>query len=183
MSVRILYSLLCGFCLLLANAGHGQSYGRVVINEYMPWPSDACGTTSEFVELMNFGPGPTNIGCYILTNGTYSVTIPAGTVLQPGQYYVIAGQNNLPLNCGNIDSAVTVNLNWTTCGCTNAAIPTTGDGFMADGGGSNVNLVLFDANMNVVDAVTRSTPTTAAANITSSSNGCTARTFDLDNLS
>ena len=61
--------------------------GRVVINEFMPW--SGCNTTSEFVELMNFGPGPMDIGCYIVTNGQYSVTIPPNTVINPGKYFVI----------------------------------------------------------------------------------------------
>ncbi|RYD92675.1 MAG: lamin tail domain-containing protein, partial [Sphingobacteriales bacterium] len=151
MRTCILTLLLGGALMLVALSGKAQAYGRVVINEYMPWPSASCGTTSEFVELLNFGPGPTNIGCYILTNGKYSVTIPPNTILQPGQFFVIAGQSSLPINCGNIDSAVRVHLNWNTCNCTNVAIPTTGDGFMTDGGPANVNMVLFDPTLAVVD--------------------------------
>jgi hypothetical protein len=185
MNHRIQKLLLSGFLLLAAYLGHAQSYGKVVINEYMPWPSASCGTTSEFVELLNFGPGPTNIGCYILTNGKYSVTIPPNTILQPGQFYLIAGQSSLPQNCGNIDSAVTANLNWSTCGCTNVAIPTSGDGFMTDGGTANVNMVLFDPALNVVDAVTRQTPVPVVTGITTSnvSNGCTRKSFILSSMS
>ncbi|RYY39489.1 MAG: lamin tail domain-containing protein [Chitinophagaceae bacterium] len=90
-------TLLLGGALLAAHDVKAQAYGRVVINEYMPWPSASCGTTSEFIELLNFGPGPTNIGCYILTNGKYSVTIPPNTIIQPGQFFVIAGQGSLPI--------------------------------------------------------------------------------------
>ncbi|GAB4094169.1 hypothetical protein GCM10028786_30960 [Flaviaesturariibacter terrae] len=176
---------MCSICLLIATIGKAQAYGRIVINEYMPWPSASCGTTSEFVELLNFGPGPTNIGCYILTTGTYSVTIPPNTILQPGQFYVIAGQSSLPRNCGNIDSAVTVHLNWNTCNCTNVAIPTSGDGFMVDGGTANVNLVLFDPTLKAVDAVTRAVPVPTNSAILSSSvsNGCTRKTFTLSSMS
>ena len=56
-------------------------YGRVVINEMLPWPGNACGTTAEFVELYNMGPGPVNIGCYIISDGDFSITIPPGTIL------------------------------------------------------------------------------------------------------
>ncbi|TCJ14345.1 lamin tail domain-containing protein [Flaviaesturariibacter flavus] len=184
MNHRIQKLLMGGLCLLLGFLGHAQSYGKVVINEYMPWPSASCGTTSEFVELLNFGPGPTNIGCYILTNGKYSVTIPPNTILLPGQFYLIAGQNNLPIGCGNIDSAVRADLNWSTCGCTNVAIPTSGDGFMTDGGPANVNLVLFDPSLNVVDAVTRETPVPVVSGITTSnvSNGCTRKSFVLSSM-
>jgi hypothetical protein len=178
--------LLGGIFLLFAQFAQAQSYGKVVINEYMPWPSNACGTTSEFIELLNFGPGPTNIGCYILTNGVYSVTIPANTILLPGQFYVISGQNSLPRNCGNIDSAVTVDLNWNTCGCTNVTIPSASnsDGFMTNGGNANVNLVLFDASMNAVDAVTRATPVPTVSAITSSNVGstCARKSFVLSSM-
>lgn len=158
--------------------------GRMVINEYMPWPSNTCGTTSEFVELLNFGPGPVDLGCYIITNGTYAITIPPRTIVQPGQFFVLAGQDILPRNCGNIDSAVHVNLNWNTCNCTNVRIPTTGDGFMKDGGGSNVNLVLMDPSKKIIDGVTRATPTDASVPITTSgvAGGCAPQSFDLNTM-
>lgn len=164
---------------------HSLSQGRVVINEYLPWPSNGCGVTSEFVELLNFGPGPVNIGCYILTDGDFAITIPPNTILQPGQFYVISGQNIISTGCANNDSAIHVNLNWTTCGCTSGTIPTTGDGFMTDGGSANEQIVLLDPNLNIVDAVARITPVEPSANITTSTAGgsCTAKTFDLDNLS
>lgn len=68
-----------------------QAQGRVVINEYMPWPGSTCGTTAEFVELLNFGPGPMNIGCYMLTDGDYSSVFPMSYILaidsnQNGQF-------------------------------------------------------------------------------------------------
>lgn len=180
---RILRRKLLLFFLLLATLGRAQQ-GRVVINEYMPWPSNTCGTTSEFIELLNFGPGAMDIGCYTVTNGTYSVTIPPNTILLPGQFYVIAGQDYLPVGCANVDSAVQAALNWNTCNCTNLPIPTTGEGFMQDGGGGNVNLVLLDPNKKVVDAVTRALPTSPALPITTSGVGgaCTQQSFLLDTM-
>jgi hypothetical protein len=41
----------------------GKSQGRVIINEFMPWPNNSC---NEFIELMNLGPGQQNIGCYTI---------------------------------------------------------------------------------------------------------------------
>jgi hypothetical protein len=162
----------------------GKSQGRVVINEFMPWSLNNCTTNGEFVELMNFGPGPMNIGCYIITNGKYSVTIPPNTILQPGAYYVIGGANSLPINCGNIDSAVQVQLNWHTCNCTNIPVPSTGDGFFVDGGGANEKVILLSPNMEIVDAVTRSIPTTSSDAITTPTinGGCPSRQFDLDTM-
>lgn len=164
----------------LYNSSFGQ--GRVVVNEFMAW--SGCATTTEFIELMNFGPGPMNIGCYIVTNGTYAVTIPPNTILQPGQYYVLSGQDVIPKNCANVDSAITANLNWTTCNCTNAPIPTTG-GFLKDGGSANEKVVLLDPNLNVVDAVirdiTKSSPSIPIVT-KSLSGGCTSRTFNLGTM-
>jgi hypothetical protein len=168
-------------CLLFSNTGFGQ--GRVVINEFMSW--SGCTTTSEFIELLNFGPGPMNIGCYIVTNGTYSVTIPPNTIIQPGKYFVLSGQDILAQGCANTDSAIHISLNWTTCNCTNTAVPTTGDGFLKDGGSANEKIILLDPALNVVDAVSRNQPVTASANISTPtlSGGCTSKTFDLDNMS
>lgn len=148
----------------------------------MPW--SGCNTTSEFIELMNFGPGPMNIGCYIVTNGTYSVTIPPNTILQTGQYYVLSGQDVLSQGCGNTDSSIHVDLNWTTCNCTNVAVPTTGDGFLQDGGNANEKIILLDPNLNVVDAVSRDVPVTSSNPITTPglNGGCTSRSFDLDTM-
>ena len=178
---HILKRTLLFFLLLVAKlASFGQ--GKVVINEYMPW--SACGTTTEFIELQNFGPGPVDISCYIVTNGQYAVTIPPKTILLPGQYYVLAGQDILPAGCGNIDSAVQVQLNWTTCNCTDKPIPTTGDGFMADGGGANEKVILMDPNLKVIDAVTRNIPASASTTISTKalSSGCASKTFNLSNM-
>jgi hypothetical protein len=55
-------------------------FGQVLINEYVPWPGNACGSSTALVELFNMGPRPANIGCYVLTDGDFSVTIPANTI-------------------------------------------------------------------------------------------------------
>jgi hypothetical protein len=158
--------------------------GRVVINEYLPWTSNGCGATAEFVELMNYGPGPINIGCYILTDGDFAVTIPPNTILYPGQFYVLAGQDIISSSCANIDSTIHANLNWNTCGCSSGAIPTTGDGFFTDGGSANEQVVLMDPNLNVVDAVVRSFPVEPSSTVTTPSiSGCASHSFNLDSMS
>lgn len=174
-----LVCLLCASCCL-HNSSNAQ--GRVVVNEFMPW--SGCNTTSEFIELLNFGPGPMNIGCYIVTNGKYSVTIPPNTIIQPGEYYVLSGQNTLNQGCGNIDSTVAVDLNWTTCNCTNTPVPTTGDGFFTNGGGSNEKVVLLDPNLTVLDAVSRSSTPSSSVSITTASlsGACTSKTFNLSTM-
>jgi hypothetical protein len=175
-------TLFCISAISLRTAGQG----RVVINEFLPWSPNNCATNSEFIELMNFGPGPMNIGCYIVTNGIYSVTIPPNTIIQPGEYYVIAGTNTLQEDCGNIDSTVQVQLNWNTCNCINIPVPTGNNqpGFFEDGGNGNEKIVLLKPNLEIVDAVSRYNPPAPSNTITTSSIGgqCSSQTFDLDNM-
>lgn len=172
------------FLIFLLSPISTRAQGRVLINEYLPWPNNTCGVTAEFIELYNFGPGPSNIGGYIITDGDYAITIPTNTILLPGEFFVLAGQDIIPQDCGNDLRNVTVNLNWGTCGCTSGAIPTTGDGFITDGGGSKEQVVLLDSNLKVIDAIARSISVEPSSLITSSTAGgqFTARTFDLDNM-
>ena len=167
--------------LAILNCSFGQ--GRVVINEYMPWTLNGCGATAEFVELLNFGPGPVDIGCFILTDGDYSVTIPPNTILLPGQFYVIAGQDEIPVPCANIDSTIKADLNWNACNCSSLPIPTTGDGFFTDGGSGNEQVVLLSPDLEVIDAVVRSFPLETSRRISPNNNsGCGTGDFDLDEI-
>lgn len=155
----------------------------MVINEYMPWVTNDnnCPTNAEYVELYNFGPGPVDIGCYILTEGDYAVTIPKGTVLQPGQYYVISGVDVIAGACLKTTTGVRVDLNWNNCdSCLSEKIKEQ-DGLFADGGGSKDPVVLLDRDLKVVDAVARTIPTGTSKSITtlSSINGCGPKTFSL----
>lgn len=185
-AIRICFAHLVAL-LLFAAPSVGQQQGRVVINEYMPWTSNACGVPTEFVELMNFGPGPVDIGCYVLTSGVYSITIPPNTVLRAGEFYVIAGQSFLPDRCANVDSlgtGVTADLNWNNCNCTNLPIPSanSSDGFLPDNGTSP--LVLLDPSLTPIDAVIRSLPGAPTNTITSStiSGACASNTFNIGTM-
>jgi hypothetical protein len=187
------------FLLLICLSGiflptQSKAQGRLVINEFLNWPGNSCSATGEFIELMNIGPGPMNIGCYVITDGDYSITIPANTILGPGKFYVLGGMDILPKGCANTTRAVVVNLNWYTCGCTSAPIPTTGNALMTDGSGGGApgsedkgeQLVLLNPQGQVIDAVVRkletiepsSTITTAAM----TNAGCTPFTFDLSTM-
>ncbi|HVG14243.1 MAG TPA: lamin tail domain-containing protein, partial [Chitinophagaceae bacterium] len=178
---NIVRALLC-LSLFLSVHFYAIGQGRVVVNEFMAW--SGCNTSSEFIEIMNFGPGPMNIGCYIITNGSYSVTIPPNTILRAGQYYVLSGHNSLPKDCGNIDSTIVVDLNWNTCNCIDKPI-TSPDGFMTDGGSANEKIVILDPQLNIIDAVSRKLPQSSSVSITtpSLSGACTSKTFDLDLMS
>jgi hypothetical protein len=170
-------------CFLLPAASHAQ--GRLVINEFMAWPGESCPVTAEFIELKNMGPGPMDIGCHVITDGDFAITIPANTILKPGEFYVLGGQDVINAPCANLTRNVTVNLNWSTCGCTNAPIPTTGQGLLTDGGAAGEQLVLFNPTGSIIDAVVRKISNIeSSSTITSKTTAsCTGFSFDLDNLS
>ncbi len=154
--------------------------GFILLNEYLPWPNLACGPRHEFVEILNFGPGPVDIGCYVVTDGDFAVTIPPNTILLPGDYFVIGGVPSSPAPCANIDSVVNFDLNWYTCGCTNATIPLTG--MMSEGGFANEQVVLLGPSGNIVDAVVREFPQETASLLSKNTMGgvCAPLIFDLD---
>ena len=86
-----IFVYICLASFLLPTASNAQ--GRLVINEVMAWPGNSCPTSSEFIELKNMGPGPMDIGCYVITDGDFSITIPSNTILKPGEFYVLGGQD------------------------------------------------------------------------------------------
>jgi hypothetical protein len=78
---------------------------------------------------------------------------------------------------------VTADLNWTTCNCTNAPIPSFGGGFLTDGGSANEQVVLLGPALQVVDAVARNLPVETSSQITTALiAGCSQQTFNLDNM-
>ena len=54
--------------------------------------------SAEFIELI--GPPGANIGCHVLTDGDWTITIPPGTVIPADGIFTI-GNNNTPLHIGN----------------------------------------------------------------------------------
>lgn len=94
-----------GFTLALALAsGMALAQPRVVINEFAY--DDTSADNLEFIELYNADTVPVDISGWIVDCGDQlandnnaDFTIPAGTVLQPGQYYVI-GTAALDTRCG-----------------------------------------------------------------------------------
>jgi gliding motility-associated-like protein len=113
----------------------------IVINEIMingPGPNDGQNSpnTEEWIELYNTCSEPVDIGCYVLTDGDFGVTIPTGTVMPPYSYYTIGSSN----------AGFTVDLNVAECGCaggSNVGVLTNGD----------EQIALFDANYTMIDAL------------------------------
>jgi hypothetical protein len=182
--MKKLYRIVFLLIYVFAAANSKGQAGYIILNEYMPWTTNTCSVNGEFIELYNLGPGPVNIGCYIVTDGDFSITIPPNTIVNAGQFFVLGGDNVIPTGCANINGPTTVNLNWNTCNCTSSTIPTTGDGLMTDGGSANEQIVLFDPNLKVVDAVARNLPVETASAITTStiSGGCVSKSYDLDTM-
>jgi gliding motility-associated-like protein len=85
----------------------------VLINEVMVNPSNACDgacepNTAEWIELYNTCNTAVDLSCFVLTDGDYSVTFPAGSSIAANGYFII----------GSNGSGGTVDLNIGTCGCT-----------------------------------------------------------------
>jgi gliding motility-associated-like protein len=133
------YSILTA--LLLSSA---TSFGQcVVINEVMVNAAGACDgsctpNTGEWIEVYNTCPFPWNIECYILSDGDFSITLPAGTTI-PGNGYLVIGSSN---------SGVPVDVNLGTCGCTTG--PNAQVGILTN---SAEQLLLFDNVGTIIDGI------------------------------
>lgn len=115
----------------------------VVINEVMVNAAGACDgsctpNTGEWIELYNTCPFPWNIECYIISDGDFSVTLPAGTTI-PGNGFIVIGSSN---------SGVPVDVNIGTCGCTTG--PNAQVGILTN---SAEQLLLFDNVGTIIDGI------------------------------
>ena len=85
----------------------------IVLNEVMINAAGACDgsctpSSGEWVELYNNDIFPVDLECYIITDGDFSVTLPAGSII-PGNGFLVVGSSN---------SGVPINIDIATCGCT-----------------------------------------------------------------
>jgi len=134
-----LYSLLTAI-LLSAFSGFGQC---VVINEVMVNAAGACDgsctpNTGEWIELYNNCAFAQNIECYILSDGDFSITFPAGTSI-PGHGFLVIGSSN---------SGIPVDVNLGTCGCTTG--PNSQVGILTN---SAEQLLFFDNAGTIIDGI------------------------------
>ena len=127
----------------------------VAINEIMYRPNLNDGfslnplITGEYIELI--GPAGTNIGCYVLTDGDWSITIPAGTTI-PADGIFTLGHNSSPYATTN---GITYDLDVANCGCFIAA--TGGDGILIFSNGGEY-LSLHDNSGTFIDGVMYGSP-------------------------
>lgn len=151
------YCLLLVVCIVSGLLGNTQ----VVINEITPDPGNYDGQGAEWTELYNPTGAPVNIGKWILTDGEEIISIPAGTTIPAGGFFLIYNSNFFACNTCNWDGSITAiltasnSLNIATCGCTNQ---TAGSGFAVtwDNGTaptSQDRVVLFKPDGSISDAV------------------------------
>ncbi|MCE3280374.1 MAG: hypothetical protein K0S44_2565 [Bacteroidetes bacterium] len=116
----------------------------VFINEVLVNPSDGndgsnAPNTSEWIELYNSTGATVDIGCWVITDGDFAVTIPSGTTLASGGYFTIASAAG---------SGLTPNLDWALCSCTSGASSQVG--ILTN---SAEQVLMYDAAGTLVDAV------------------------------
>ncbi|MBL7772860.1 MAG: lamin tail domain-containing protein [Chitinophagaceae bacterium] len=126
---------------------------KVFINEFAPRPAQgACPGTpngqnpnsGEWIELYNPGPNNVDIGGWIISDGDWTATIPAGIKILANNYYLIGGGGTF------CSSGQLPDLNVETCNCATVS-PTTQDIMNLTDGSEQI--VLFDCTGAVVDAV------------------------------
>lgn len=127
--------------------------GKVFINEFAPRPQlGTCAGTpngsnpnsGEWIELYNAGPGVVDLGGWILSDGDWTATIPAGVKLAPNGYYLIGGGGTF------CSVGVLPDLNIETCNCASVS-PVSSDIMNLTDGGEQVTL--FDCSGNFIDGV------------------------------
>lgn len=131
--------------------------GKVFINEFVPrpgigtcpplpapQPNGASFNSGEWIELYNAGPGFVDMSGWIIADGDWTATIPAGVILNAGTYYLIGGGSTF------CSSGVLPDLNMETCNCANVS-PTTQDIMNLTDGGEQI--ALFDCSGTYIDGV------------------------------
>ena len=121
--------------------------GGVKFNEIMVKPTSndddmSSPTTGEWIELI--GPPGTDLGCYIISDGDWAITIPPGYSIQSDGLFVIG----FTATAGSA-----VDLNVAGCGCTTGNVNKV---LTLDNGGEW--LAMFDGN-NTIDAFRWGNPT------------------------
>ncbi len=136
---RMGYRILSLFILALV---HLSSFAQcLVINEVMvngPGPNDGqnAPNTEEWVELYNTCNTPLDISCFVISDGDFTLTIPSGTVLAAGGFFVLGSGN----------AGIAVDLNWAACGCTSGS----GVGIFSN---ANEQVLLYNDNGTLEDGV------------------------------
>jgi len=131
-----LSSVLQFFCI-------GVNAQCVIINEVLVNAAGNCDgncvpNTAEWVEIHNTCASAINIGCFVLTDGDFSVTFPASTTIGPNGYLVIGSDN----------SGAAVDVNLSTCNCTSGP-----DGEIGIFTNGNEQIALTNSTGQIIDGI------------------------------
>ena len=145
----------------------GCSSNIVVLNEIMYRPVNFNGinpNTGEYIELI--GPPGANIGCYVLTDGDWTITIPPGTLIPADGLFTIG--NDIAWGAGTFD------LDAENCGCFTDGAGGLGLLILTDGG---EYVALYDGSGTFVQGVLYGSPSagnTPSGQVisTSATSGC-----------
>ncbi len=142
-------------------AAAAQAQGQVIITEFYAATNQAPGENErvqEFVELTNIGDEPVDISGWYLTDDGTTDTIDPGTILMPGQSFVMYGtQNATPNPISVTGDRVTPEVfaaQWANAGVVFSGFLTPFESLSNSPNlVSNEILTIFDADNNVVDIV------------------------------
>ena len=155
-------------------------FAQVSLNEIVYDPptgnADGGNTAGEWIEL--FGTAGTDISCFVVTDGDWTITIPSGTTIPTDGYYVIGKATYANTPGGNGTTALDLDVE--TCGCT------TGSKVMElTNSGEFVGIYDAAATPSLLDGVIYESPSAGnlpanGGSITSAVTGvCNAETIDI----
>jgi hypothetical protein len=135
----------------------------LLFNELSPDPANSEGSNDAIVELINTSGSSIDGGCTVISNGEWTVVLPAGTMIAPGETFLIAcseGQAGNPvigtgLTCDECDFPG-LPIDFDVCDPNNAQyVDFGGSGFTLDNASDDDGdqLVLFDNAGIILDAV------------------------------
>ena len=136
------YLRVLGVVLLMVLVGRLQAQ-CVVINEVLVNAAGNCDgscvpSTAEWLELHNTCADPVNVGCYFITDGDFSVTLPSNTTI-PGNGFLVIG---------SVNSNADVDINLAFCNCTSGA-----DGEIGIFTNGNEQIALVNPVGQIIDGI------------------------------
>lgn len=179
---KIIQVTLCGCFLIVANFALAQN-NFLVINTIAVNPGDCndaagCETASEYIEIFNAGIDTLDIGCSAICNGDWCVTLPTGTMLNPGAYIAL-GSASSPGFDGSKANHIDIN-NCGGCAWANPESTNTVIGGLSDTG---EQIALFDATGEMQSGLYwlggDTTNTFPLELMVSESSGCPAKSLTL----
>ena len=156
--VRKIASALVVLASIFSVNTHAQCIviNELLINGESSYDGQSAPDTEEWIELYNTCSTPIDISCWALADDDFVIRFPAGTIIQPNDFFVI----------GSVNSNVPVDLFPATCNC---ASPLNATIIFTNGG---EQLALIDDNGAIQDAVIWGGGQNVPFSINNSNGGC-----------